>query len=299
MTATSSRPLRFGLIGVDSSHAPTFTRLLGDGLTGTVRGGTIVSAWKGEPAADFPPSRDRIDALSEEVAGLGVDFRPTAEEVAEHCDALLIVASDARTHPGYFDRIARYGKPVYVDTRFALTTGDARTMLATASAYGCLTLAGSPKRFADAYCVALGDHPADGIDLVGPLPIQPGHPGLAWYGVHLVELAVATLGPGCVLVDATRRPIVLTWHDGRTASLDGEQEWSAVTTGRISYPGGTRDFTIEAGPAMLTGLLESIVEACLTGRPNVPAAEVFETVAIVEAAHRSKTRGTPVIPERR
>lgn len=45
---------------------------------------------------------------------------------------------------------------------------------------------------------------------------------------------------------------------------------------------------------MLTGLLTSIVDACRTGTPNVPEAEVRDIVAIVEAAHRSRTSGAPV-----
>ncbi|WP_326656768.1 hypothetical protein [Streptomyces sp. NBC_00385] len=291
-------PLRFGLVGVDSPHAPSFVRLYGDGVTGTVPGGTIVSAWKGEAAQDFPLSRDRIGAFADEVTGLGVPLRATPEEVAAECDALLVVASDARTHPGYFTRLAPFGKPVYVDTRFALTSSEARTMTASARSHGCLALAGSPKRFTPEFRKALGSGGAERIDLTGPLPTQPGHPTLAWYGVHLVDLAVAALGPGCVLVDATACDrTTLTWSDGRTATLGGKEEWSPLTTGRITGPHTIRDFAVEAGPPMLTGLLASLVQACRTGTPNVPEAEVLSIVALVEAAHRSRTSGAPVRPE--
>ncbi|KQX57065.1 dehydrogenase [Streptomyces sp. Root66D1] len=288
-------PLRFGLIGVDSPHAPSFTRLFGDGVTGTVAGGTVVAAWRGVAAEDFPLSRDRIDAFAQEVSDLGVLLYDTPEDVAERCDALLVVASDARTHAGYFTRLAPFGKPVYVDTRFALTAEDARAMLATAGVHGCLPLAGSPKRFTPEFRRATGWGRADRVDLTGPLPTQPGHAFLAWYGVHLVDLAVAALGPGCAQVDAsTGDRVTLTWPDGRVATLGGEERWSPLTTGRVSGPGGAREFTIEAGPPMLTGLLASIVDACRTGIPNVPEAEVLDIVAIVEAAHRSRTSGAPV-----
>ncbi|MFE5258753.1 Gfo/Idh/MocA family oxidoreductase [Streptomyces coelicoflavus] len=297
MTAwAATNPLRFGLIGVDSPHAPSFTRLFGDGITGTVPGGTVVSAWKGEAAPDFPPGRDRIDAFADEVAALGVPLRDTPEEVAAECDALLVVASDSRTHPGYFTRLAPFGKPLYVDSRFAPASRDARAMLAAARTHGCLPLAGSPKRFTPEFRQALGDGRAERIDLTGPLPTQPGHPTLAWYGVHLVDLAVAALGPGCVLVDAPAgERTTVTWADGRTATLGGEEEWSPLTTGHLTVaPGTTRDFTIEAGPPMLTGLLASLVHACRTGTPNVPEAEVLDIVAVVEAAHRSRVTGAPV-----
>ncbi|WP_371775063.1 hypothetical protein [Streptomyces sp. NBC_01438] len=293
--APAPAPLRLGLVGVDSPHAPSFTGLFGDGVTGAVPGATVTAAWKGVAAADFPLGRDRVDALAREVTDLGVPLCSTPEEVAGRCDALLVVASDARTHHGYFTRLAPFGKPVYVDTRFALALRDARAMLATARHHACLPLAGSPKRFTPEFRQALGSGDVDRIDLTGPLPTQPGHPFLAWYGVHLVDLAVAALGPGCAAVDATdARRTKLTWADGRIATLGGDAEWSPLTTGRLNGPGGGRTFAIEAGPAMLTGLLTSIVESCRTGVPNVPEAEVLDIVAVVEAAHRSRITGAPV-----
>ncbi|WUW19450.1 hypothetical protein OG521_01100 [Streptomyces sp. NBC_01463] len=292
-------PVRFGLIGLDSPHAPSFTRLFGDGISGEVAGGTVVSAWKGRAAADFPLSRDRIEGFADEVAGLGVELRVTPEEVAEACDALLVVAADARTHPDHFTRVARFGKPVYVDTRFALSTADARSMLAAAHRHGCLPLAGSPKRFTPAFRSALASFEPRRIDLTGPLPTQPGHPVLDWYGVHLVDLAVAALGPGCASVDARRgRRTTLTWPDGRVATLGGDAEWSPFTHARIGDGREERDLTIEAGPPMLTGLLTSLVSACRTGTPNVPEAEVFDIVAIIEAARRSREADAPVAVRR-
>lgn len=295
MTGSPRPPLRLGLIGVDSPHAPSFTRLFGDGIDSAVPGATIAAAWRGEASADFPLSRDRIDTFASEVAALGVPFHAAPEDVATDCDALLVVSVDARSHPALFTRLAPYGKPVYVDTRFALTVREARAMLAAARVHSCLPLAGSPKRFAPAFRDALDLSRVEHIDLNGPLPTQPGHPFLAWYGVHLVDLAVAALGPGCARIDAPPgNPVTLTWADGRTATLGGPDAWSPLTTGRLRGPGGTREFAIHAEPAMVTGLLTALVAACRSGTANVPEAEVLDTVAIVEAAHRSRTSGAPV-----
>lgn len=298
-SGTTTEPMRFGLIGVDSPHAPSFARLFHDGVNGTVRGGRVTAAWKGVASPDFPPSRDRIDSFAAEMAELDVPLCASPQEVAAECDGFLVVSADTRTHPGYFTQLAPYGKPVYVDTRFALSTAEADGMLAAAETHGCLVLAGSPKRFTPEFRAARAGGRVDRIDLTGALPTQPEHPFLAWYGVHLVDLAVAALGPGCVSVDAvgTGR-VTLHWEDGRRATLGGEEQWSPLTTGRLDGPGGEREFTIEAGPAMLTGLLSSLVESCRTGRPNVPTAEVREIVAIVEAADRSRRQGVPVTPGR-
>ncbi|MDR2997882.1 MAG: gfo/Idh/MocA family oxidoreductase [Microbacterium sp.] len=294
----TTEPLRFGLIGVDSSHAPSFTRLLGDGVHGAVPGARIAAAWQGPTVSDFPPSRDRNDQFASDLARLGVPFLDDPEGVADICDALLIVSSDQRTHPELLRQVAPAGRPVYIDTRFAATTSEAVDMLALAREYGTLMLAGSPKRFASEFRTALGrlDGPAMRIELDGALPTMPHHPLLAWYGVHLVDLAVAALGPGCTTVDATGDTTVLGWADGRSATLSGSSVWHAHTRGTINGHARAAAFDIEARPAMLHGLLESIVNACRTGVPNVPSAEVLTTVSIVEAAYRSRQSGCAVAP---
>ena len=302
--STGAAPIRFGLIGVDSPHAPSFTELFGDGIGGAVRGGTVTHAWKGEAAADFPLSFDRIDGFEQQVIDLGVAMCASPEEVARECDALLIVASDTRTHRDYFERVVGFGKPVYVDTRFATTLEDARSMLASAQASGALVLAGSPKRFTPEFASAVAAGPAKQVSLTGPLPTQPGHPGLAWYGVHLVDLAVAVLGTDTDLAGAVieasrdsageRTGVTIRCADGRVAELGGEDQWSAFTTGVLERADGSAEFSIEAGPPMLVGLLEGIVASCVDGTPNVPPAEILGIVAIVQAANQSLETQRPV-----
>lgn len=294
MTAEGS-VIRFGLIGVDSAHAVQFTRVLGDGGNEGVEGGRIAAAWQGPTVTDFPPSRDRNDQLAAEVAGLGVPVLDAPEAVAEVCDALLIVASDSRSHPDHFRRLARFGKPIYVDTRFAPSRREAQDMIERAAQHGCLVLGGSPKRFTPEFRAARADvSDPTSIHLEGAMPEQPHHPVLAWYGVHLVDLAVATLGPRCRTVDARGERVVLTWDDGRTATLGGPREWQAVTSGAIRGEDRCREFRIEANAQMLRGLLSGLIASCRSGIPNIPAAEILAIVDIVNAAERSRLLAAPV-----
>lgn len=284
--------VRFGLIGVDSSHALQFTRLFADGR---VPGGSVVAAWQGPTAADFPPSRNRNDANAAALSAAGVDLLDSPAAVAEAADALLLVSSDARTRRAQFTRIVEFGTPVYVDTRFAATPEDAAAMLRLAEESGCLVLSGSPKRFTPAFRAAVSA--SDGITsaaLTGPLVVQPGHPGLSWYGVHLVDLAVAALGPDCVAVEPRSDDLLLTWADGRTATLDGPAEWNPWTRGRLHTPHAVRDFEIEADEDMLTGLLESIVSSCRSGEPNITPADVLAITRIVAAGNEALATGSPV-----
>ncbi|GAA3129605.1 hypothetical protein JOF29_007267 [Kribbella aluminosa] len=273
-------PVRFGLVGTDSPHAISFTKLL---AAGTVDGGQVAGAWSAEPREDFPLS-SRGAPNSQTLAELGVPLLDTPEQVAELSDVILIVEADARTHADLFHRVAHFGKPVYVDTRFAMTSAEARGMLDAAA--GALVLAGSPKRFTHEFQRSLRSEPVLTADLSGPLPTQPGHPGLSWYGVHLVDLAVAALGPGCETVGLDDGVLTLTWPDDRQARLSGPAEWEPVTAGRLRFATGEESFEIVAGEPMLTGLLTALIAAGRNHRPTVPTTEILDIVAIVEAGNR-------------
>lgn len=300
ISSSGARMIRFGLIGLDSPHAPGFTRLLnGDGTAPpSVGGGRVVAAWPGTSSADLAISRGRLDGFTAAVRDLGVPIEPTLEDVARQCDALLVLAVDARTHRDYFERCAAFGKPVYVDTRFALSTHDARAMLAAADGHGALPLAGSPKRFSHAYRSVLGDRgDIDGIDISGPIPMQPPLPGLFWYGIHMFDLVVAALGTGCVEVQTWRghdELFVATWHDGRIATVRGHARPSPRTRGVIHRGTDSHDFRIQADDLMTSGLLRAIVQSCRTGVPTVPLDEIEHVVALTEAANRSRDEVRPV-----
>lgn len=290
-----TEPIRFGLVGVDSSHALQFTRLFGDGRSGRVRGGTVTAAWRGPASADLPPSRDRNDANAAALEALGVPLSASLEQVAERSDAVLLVSADARTRRAQFERLAPFGKPVYVDTRFATSARDAVEMLALADERGCLVLSGSPKRFTPEFRSLRAQCPSvDALDLRGPLVEQPGHPGLAWYGVHLVDLAVAMLGTVCVRVEPVDGGVRLLWADGRAARLAGPAEWSPWTTGIARTPSGVRRFEIEAEEEMLVGVLEAIVRSCRSSRPNIAYDEIVAICAITETGTRAMHLGRPL-----
>ncbi|MCT9819334.1 gfo/Idh/MocA family oxidoreductase [Microbacterium sp. W1N] len=293
---TDAAPLRFGLIGVDQSHATQFADLLGDGRSGRVPGALVAAAWQAPTSEDFPPSRDRNAAQAAALGERGVPLLDTPEAVAAASDVLLILTSDARTHPALLGRVSVLGKPVFVNTRFALTGIAAREALATARAHGCLVLSASPKRFTPAFQATIRAVAAPReVRLEGPLPEQPHHPFLAWYGVHLVDLAVTALGPGWTVVDATGPGVRITWSDARCATLRGDDEWGPLTRGVVRGPDGERAFDIEVGPDLHVGLLEAIIRAVHMGRPWNTDAEILAIVGIVEAAALSRERGEPVV----
>jgi len=198
----------------------------------------------------------------------------------------LLVSADARTRLDQFTRLARFGLPVYVDTRFSAGVDQTQQMLLLAERTGTLVLSGSPKRFTPEFRAVREATGVERIDLNGPLVEQPGHAGLAWYGVHLVDLAVATFGPGCRRIEPTRRGLRLIWADGRVANIAGPAEWEAWTSGTAHARDTSIEFAIEANENMLVGLLSGVVDACRTGVPNITPAEIREISAIVATGSR-------------
>lgn len=281
--------LRFGLIGVDSPHAVQFTRLFADGR---VAGGRVASAWNAPTAADFPPGR-RAEAHAEALPGLGVEVRESPDAVADDSDALLLVSADARTRRAQFEQVVGFGIPIYLDTRFSASPDETEAMLRLAAEHDTLVLSGSPKRFTPEF-EAVADGGVTSAQIEGPIVEQPGHAGLAWYGVHLVDLAVAALGPGCRSVEPDGDGLRLIWDDRRFATIGGPAEWGPWTRGVVRTPEGTREFAIETGEDMLIGLLHSIVASCRAGIPNITAPEIREISAIVAAGSEAMARGGAV-----
>lgn len=291
---SSAHQVKFGLIGLDSPHAAAFTRLLnGSGdQSPVVPGGKVVAAWPGEVARDFPLSRDRLGPITESVRSLGVPIETSIDGVAYQCDALLVLAVDARRHPDYFMRCVPFGMPVYVDTRFALSPAEASAMLTEAKRQGALPLAGSPKRFSVDFVRAVGTDRADAIDVSGPMPMQPTQPGLFWYGIHMVDLVMAAMGTGCVEVlvrgGGPSELVVATWGDGRTATIRGRSEWRPVTHGMVHRGSISTAFAVHTSDLMFAGLLRAIVDACRAGLPMIPPDEIEHVVAVTAAANQSR-----------
>ncbi len=75
--------LRIGFVGLDSSHCTAFARLLLEDAAGCEYGGARITAgWPGG-SADFPLSRDRVQALTEEMRGLGTVITATVDELLQ------------------------------------------------------------------------------------------------------------------------------------------------------------------------------------------------------------------------
>ena len=81
-SAADAKPLRIGIIGLDTSHCPEFVKILNDPKAAAdVAGCRVVAAYPGG-SADIPSSINRVGKFTAEVKAQGV-------EIVDSIDALL------------------------------------------------------------------------------------------------------------------------------------------------------------------------------------------------------------------
>ncbi len=299
-----TQELKLGMIGLDTSHAIAFAELLNDPANEYhVPGGRIVAAYPGTPSMDFEMSCGRLEKFTNELhSRFGVRLEQSPEAVAATCDAVFLESVDGRVHLDLFQKIAPFGKPVFIDKPVAVSFKDARSIVDSAIRYNVPVMSCSSLRYAEALYRQLevtDKGEIIGADFFGPMPLQPTQPGLFWYGIHTVEMLYAALGKGCVQVSAAvneeHEVIVGVWADGRIGTIRGNRRGNASFGGTIHREKGSGFVDVGAYPKpYYASMLERIMDMFRTGRPPIEMTETLEIVCFIEAANESRMTGKSV-----
>lgn len=293
------RPLRIGLVGLDTSHVEGFAAHF-NGPEGPdhVPGGRIVAAFAGG-SPDFALSVGRVEAYTRKLReDYGAAILGSPRQVAEAVDAVLLTSVDGRVHRAQFAEIAPLRRPVFINKPFATTHADARAIADLARVHRTPVFGSSSLRFAEELAAALAD-PSDGAvvgaDFSGPLKLEPTQPGFFWYGVHSADMLYAALGPGCAAVrvirDADHEVAVGRWRDGRLGVLRGHRTGNGGFAGVLHRARRSRWIDASAGRAPAARLAAAVMAFFQGGRPPVPLAETVELVRFLEAANESRESG--------
>lgn len=298
-----SQDLKIGLIGLDTSHAVAFTKLLNKkGEAHHIAGAQVVAAYPGG-TPDWELSWARVDGFTAQLGNeFGVAILDSPEAVAEQSDIIFITAVDGRAHRELFERIAPHGKPVFIDKPFTASTADAQAILDAAVRHNVPVMSCSSLRYADALTAALADDAQGAIqavDVFGPMALEDALPGLFWYGCHGIEMVVTVMGAGCREVRAVREEhgevFTLRWADGRTATYRGlraaHHQFGAV----IHREKGFQVVDIASAPRpFYASMLEAILCSLPKGESDVPPAEMLEVVRVMEAGNAARRSGEAV-----
>lgn len=298
--ADPAKPLRIGMIGLDTSHVVAFTRLLHDASAeGHVPGGRVVGAYKGG-SPDVEASVRLLEGYTRElVTKHGVKLYDRIEDLAREVDAIMIESIDGRPHLDQARRAFAGGKPVFIDKPFAGSLSDAIEIQRLAKQHNVPVFSASSLRYHAATLEAKGAKVGRQIGALamGPAGIEPHHPDLFWYGIHSVEALYTILGPGCTQVSrvytADTDIVTGVWPDGRTGIVRGTR--NAKTEYLLMVFGATGRAQTAPGGAY-AALLVEVMRFFRTGIPPVTPEETLEILAFMEAADESKRRGgAPVL----
>jgi hypothetical protein len=289
--ATSA--LRVGLIGLDTSHGPAFTRLLHDASIPEVAGFRVVAAYP-YGSTTIESSYIRIPQYTEEIREHGVEVVESIADLLARVDVVLLLTNDGHPRLAQALQVIEAGKPLFVDKPIAASLVDAVRIYDAAERTGVPIFSASGLRFMES-AQAVRDGSIGrvlGADAYGPGTLEPTHPDLYWYGIHAVETLVTVMGPGCENVRRTYTKdadlVVCVWSDGRVGTMRG------MRAGRPGY-GGTAfgaDAVATLGPfGGYQPLVAAIATFFRTGVAPVSREETFEIYAIMDAADESRRLG--------
>jgi predicted dehydrogenase len=293
-----TKELRAGIIGLDTSHAIAFTKMLNDAnAKDRVAGCRVVAAYpKGSP--DIESSTSRVPEYTKQVQAMGVEIVDSIEKLVEIVDVVFLETNDGRPHLEQVLPVLRARKPVFIDKPIAGSLTDAVAIFDAANHFKVPVFSSSSLRFAEGAQALRGGKVGDilGCDSYSPCSLESTHPDLYWYGIHGVETLFTVMGTGCEKVTRASTPdtdvAVGVWKGGRIGTFRG------IRSGSSGY-GGTAFGSKGIAPIGPYGgyrpLLVEIVKFFETGDAPVSQAETLEVYAFMEAADESKRQdGIPI-----
>lgn len=291
---------KVGIIGLDTSHALHFTRIMNVDKDPGVAGFRMVAAYQWG-SKDIVSSTNRYPKYLAEMAKMGVEIVPTIDELIDKVDCICLETNDGREHFWQAEKVFKAGKPVFIDKPLAHNLTDAIKIYETGKKYNAKYFSSSALRFGNvAKDVRAGKYgKIRTCALTSPSPVeeQGTHNFYSWYGIHGFEPLVTIMGTGADRVSCFRNDsddvINATWKDGRMAQLHLQRK-SWVYSGYV-LPEKPKDkknpVIVFDGYPGYQPLLREIVQFFKTGVPPFPPEETLEIFALMEAAEMSAKRG--------
>ena len=288
------KPMRIGMIGLDTSHCLAFAELLNKQEPDPeVAGFRVVLVYpKGSP--DIESSVSRVPAYTEKINALGVEICDDLDTMISQVDAVLLETNDGRPHLEQVAPVLKARKPVFIDKPIAGSLVDAIAIFELANHYDTPVFSSSSLRFSEAIQEIRGGSlgPVTGCDAYSPCSLEATHPDLFWYGIHGCEALFTVMGAGCESVVRTSTKdfdqVTGVWADGRIGTFRG------IRAGGSGYGGTAFGANGVASLGKFDGyrpLVVEIVKFYRTGHPPVSAEETIDLYAFMEAADESKRRG--------
>ncbi len=283
-----TKPLKAGIIGLDTSHAIAFTKTLNaEKPKPEVAGCRVVAAYpKGSP--DIESSTSRVPGYTEEMKKMGVEIVDSIENLAKQVDFVMLETNDGRPHFEQLLPVLKAGKPCFIDKPIAGSLTDAVAIFEAAKKYNVPIFSSSSLRFGKNTLAARGGSlgKISRCETTSPASLESTHPDLFWYGIHGVESLFTVMGTGCIsvkrgLTEDGKIEVVGQWTDERVGIYREGKGYGGNAVGdKGQGPVGAYDG--------YDPLVIDIVKFVRTKQPPVSERETLEIYAFMEAADESK-----------
>jgi len=293
-----STPIKIGIIGLDTSHAPAFAKIFNvENTKSEFQGFRVVAAYP-HGSKDIESSVSRIPKYTEEVKTMGVEIVDSVGSLLKMVDVVLLETNDGRLHKEQAFQVIKAGKPMFIDKPVAASLADAVAIYDEARKqkvpiFSCSSLRYMKSAQQVRYENKIGKVLA--ADTYSPATLEPHHPDLFWYGIHGVEILFTLMGTGCESVTryntANTDIVIGQWSDGRVGTFRGTRE------GKHEYGGvafGTDGNLVLERFEGYEDLAKNIATFFKSKKSPIDDAETLEIYAFMEAADESKRKGGSV-----
>jgi len=195
----SEKPIKVGLIGLDTSHAPAFTRFLNTPDDDNyVPGAKVVAAYAGG-SPDVEASYTRVEKYTSQIRDeYKVEIVPTIDELLEKVDVVILTSVDGNVHLEQARPVILAKKRIFIDKPMAASLEDVIKIFNLAKKENVPCWSASSLRFYPELQAAIQDTAMGkilGCEAYSPAKLEPHHPDLFWYGVHGVEILFTVIWP--------------------------------------------------------------------------------------------------------
>ncbi|MCE5270581.1 hypothetical protein LLH00_04785 [bacterium] len=290
----SGRPLRLGLVQLDTSHPDSISAALKERTD-------IQIAAVFDRGLVYGPERTAAYAADNGVKHVC----KTLEEMVPLVDVAMVLGVDWDNHVSDAEPFIRAGVPVFIDKPVVGCEADARRLLELRTKYLTPVFGGSTYRYNEAF-LALKEkmsHLEDKVALTvyGKINSHSRNDmlDLMYYGIHGVETMSEVLGPGALTVnylDFYRKQHLIHVHYDNRPPVMLVLGWALSNTQAVLLTDTAVENvepTVNEGliyPRIMAGMARSIVDR----REDRPVDETLEACRVLIAAQKSRTLGRPV-----
>jgi predicted dehydrogenase len=289
-----SDPIRVAVIGLDTSHAVEFTKLIKEPeceAFAEFQNLNVVSCLRFSTPFQ---SEEGLDERETQMKAWGVKVTRDFSEAVAGCDAIMLEINDPAYHLEYFEKCVGLGKPIFLDKPMADTAANGRKIYDLTKKHKARVYSASSLRHTGALAAAKGELPeVEYATIYGALGTAPSGSSVVWYGVHAFEMLEFAMGRGAVSVRACAEDAgvvaVVEYPGGRRGVVE-------LVTGSYLYGGTLRtnqkavSYCVDAGRLYADQV--RVIGAFFSGEDSeCTMDDTLEVMKMLDAAQRSVDSG--------